>query len=79
MQTTNTLLIQIFLAGVTAVANAHDADSNDGWIAHVNDHQLEICYKAEPPAVGQTVQILRSSFITVNKTIVRPVFRPSDL
>jgi len=80
MKNTIPLLAMAFLAGVTQAANAHDPDPyHDGWVGHVNDHELEICYKTEPPSIGQTVQILRTSYITVNKTVARQQFRPTGL
>jgi hypothetical protein len=64
--------------GASATINAHDVDPYyDGWVAHVDDHRLEICYRsAPPPAVGQTLQILRTSFITPNKGPVREQYAP---
>ena len=71
MKITTTLLLPAFLllAAAASSANAHDVDPyHDGWVAHVNDHQLEICYRhAPPPAVGDTVQILRPSYINVKQ------------
>jgi hypothetical protein len=68
----------LLVAVATSSATAHDADPyHDGWVAHVNDHQLEICYQDTPPTVGQTVQILRTSYVTVNKGPVRQQFRRS--
>jgi hypothetical protein len=48
---------------------AHDVDPyHDGWVSHVNDHQLEICYRhAPPPTVGESVQILQPWYITVKQ------------
>ena len=63
--------------GTMSAVNAHEVDPlNDGWIAHVNGNQLEICFRAAPPSAGQTVQILRTSFITPNKGPVRQQFTP---
>jgi hypothetical protein len=63
------------LAGAPATVNAHDVDPyEDGWITHVDDHRLEICYRSAPPTVGDTVKILRTSFITPNKGPVREQF-----
>ena len=80
MKITATFLLpaSLLLAAAASSANAHDVDPyHDGWVAHVNDHQLEICYQDAPPAIGQTVQILRTSYITVNKGPVRQQFRRS--
>ena len=56
------------IVGMSGQISAHDVDPyDDGWIAHVDDHRLEICYRSAAPAVGQTLQILRTSFITPNK------------
>ena len=58
------------------LANANDPDpTHDGWVSHVDDHRLEICYQDGLPAVGQTVQILRVSYFTVNKTFFRQQFQ----
>ena len=65
------------ILGTTSAAYAREVDpQNDGWIAHANGNQLEICYRAAPPTAGQTLQILRSSFITPNKGPVREQFSP---
>ena len=58
---------------------ANDIDPyHDGWISHANDQQLEICYPhAPPPKVGESVQILRTSYITANKGPVRQQFQRS--
>ena len=58
---------------------AHDvAPYHDGWVSRANDHQLEICYQhAPPPSVGESVQILRPSYITPNKGPVRQQFQRS--
>jgi hypothetical protein len=63
------------VVGTFVTASAHDVDpTNDGWIAHVDDHHLEICYRSAPPAIGETVQILRTTFITPNKGPVRELY-----
>jgi len=68
----------VLLLATGRFANAHDVDPyNDGWIAHVNDHHVEICYQHAPSTVGQTVYILRTSYIAVSKGPVRQQFRRS--
>lgn len=59
----------VLMAAAASPVHAHDVDPyHDGWITHVNDHQLEICYRhAPPPVVGETVQILRPSYITLKQ------------
>jgi hypothetical protein len=65
------------VVGTSTTVNAHDVDPyDDGWIAHVDDHRLEICYRSAAPTVGQTLRILRTSFITPNKGPVREQFSP---
>ena len=67
----------LFVVGASVTAGAHDIDPyDDGWIAHVDDHHLEICYRSAAPAVGQTLQILRTSFITPNKGPIREQYTP---
>lgn len=61
---------------VTSVM-AHGANPyDDGWVSHVDDQQMEICYQSAPPAVGQTLQILKTSFIVPNKGQPRQQFTP---
>ena len=69
----------VLVAAATSPVHSHDVDPyHDGWIAHVNDHQLEICYRhAPPPAVGDTVQILRPSYINVKQGPVMQRFTRS--
>ena len=79
MKITATLLLpaSLLLAAAASSASAHDVDPyHDGWVAHVNDHQLEICYRTTPPGVGQNVQILHTSFIVPNKGPLREQFTP---
>lgn len=67
-----------FAVSASATAGARDVDSYyDGWIARVDDHRVEICYRSTPPVVGETVWILRTSFITPNKGPIREQFSPS--
>jgi len=61
--------------GHVAAANEPDP-TRDGWVSHVDGYRLEICYRDGLPAIGETVQILRVSYFTVNKTVVRQQFRP---
>ena len=73
---TTTKVALTFLAAVSP-AFGHDADPrNDGWITHVDGNRLEICNWAAAPAAGQSMQILRTSFITPNKGPVREKFSP---
>ncbi|MBS1997079.1 MAG: hypothetical protein JSS86_12235 [Cyanobacteria bacterium SZAS LIN-2] len=59
-------------------AHADDPDpTHDGWVSHVQDHRIEICYQDGLPAVGQTVQIFRVSYVTYNKAFFRQQFRPA--
>ena len=68
----------LFVVGASVTAGAHDVDPyDDGWVAHVDDHHVEICYRSAAPVVGQTLQILRTSFITPNKGPVREQYTPS--
>lgn len=70
-------LALLSMVGTLTTVGAHGVDPyDDGWIAHVDDHHLEICYRSAPPAVGQTVKILRTSFITPNKGPVREQYTP---
>ena len=71
-----TIAVLSFLAAMH-LASAHDADlRNDGWISHVDGNRLEICNWSSAPAAGQSMQILRTSFITPNKGPVRQQFSP---
>lgn len=50
----------------------------DGWVTHVTGSRLEICFShAEPPAVGQIVQLLRTSYVMLNKGPTRQTFTPN--
>lgn len=56
------------LAGATVPAFAREVDTyNDGYVTHVNDHRLQICYQQTPPSVGESVQILRTSYVTIKQ------------
>ena len=72
-----TIAVLSFLAAMNS-ASGHDADlRSDGWIAHVDGSRLEICnWSSAAPAAGQSMQILRMSFITPNKGPVRQQFSP---
>ena len=75
-----TSLVFIFSAAIASVsgARAQDIDPNtDGYVMHVDDHQLKICYRTTPPEAGSSVQILAVTYITLNKMLVRPQFHPS--
>ena len=77
MKTSFLYLPLVLIFGTSVTVSAHDTDPYyDGWIAHVNDHRLEICYRSDAPAVGQTLQILRTSFITPNKGPIREQYTP---
>lgn len=66
----------IFLAA-TSPAFGHDTDTgNHGWITHVDGNRMEVCNWPSAPAAGQSMQILRTSFITPNKGPVREQFSP---
>lgn len=63
---------------IGSAAGAHDIDPYaDGWVSHVRDRQLEICYRYAQPALGNSVNILRTSYITPNKGPIRQQFRYS--
>ena len=54
--------------GVARLSQAHDVDPyNDGYVTHVNDRQLEICFQHAPPLVGESVQILQTSYTTIKQ------------
>ncbi|MBS0514279.1 MAG: hypothetical protein JSS16_02220 [Proteobacteria bacterium] len=74
---TQTLALPLILI-MAPLAHGSDPDpTHDGWVSHVDDHRLEICYQDGLPPVGQTVQILRVSYYTVNKAFFRQQFRSS--
>lgn len=57
---------------IASAAAAHDVDPHmDGWVSHVRDRQLEICYQHVPPGVGDLVNILRTQYVTPNKGPIR--------
>ena len=51
---------------------------SDGWVSHVDGARLEICFdNAALPAVGQSVQLLRTRVeILNNKGVTRQTFTP---
>ena len=72
---TQTLALSLALAAA-ASAHADGPDpTHDGWVSHVDDHRLEICYRDNVPAIGETLQILRVSYPMVNKTLSRQQFQ----
>jgi hypothetical protein len=77
MKTSSLYLYSALIFATSATVSAHDVDPyHDGRVAHVTDHGLEICYRSTAPAVGQTLRILRTSFITPNKGPVREQYTP---
>lgn len=68
MNIATTVLFSLVASLIATSTLTHTPDpANDGWVRHVEGRSLEICYRnAKPPAVGETVQILRTSYILSN-------------
>lgn len=79
MKTPLHVLLYLVAALVPPAAFAHNPDpADDGWVRHVEGRSLEICYRdATPPAIGETVQILHTSYITTNKGTALAQYTPT--
>ena len=76
MKTSTKLFLSSLMLSIVPQVHANDSDpTHNGWVSHVDDHRLEICYPDGVPAIGQAVQLLRVSYFTVNKTFFRQQFQ----
>jgi hypothetical protein len=66
----------------TSDAAAQTANSHaDGWVSRVDGTRLEICFDhAALPAIGQTMQLLRTHDVMLNnKGVTRRTFMPEGI
>ena len=70
------LSIPLLLAGLTIGRVARATDSyTDGWVSHVDGQRLDVCYRVVPlPAVGERLEVMRTSFVVPNKGQPRQQF-----
>ena len=75
---TNILVLMTALMGFSWGAFAQEPDPGlDGRVQRVQGRALELCFSASPaPQIGSEVEILGTSYVTLNKAFVREVYRP---